>query len=122
MAMLGKGSVAVLPVLLLGIVWWLRLLTRRDLLRTAPFFLVAAVLSGVNMWFQTHGTGEVIRIAGFAERLLGAGSAVWFYLYKASLPIGLAPIYRQWHIEAGNLAVVAAACGCIGRYASAMDV
>jgi tetratricopeptide (TPR) repeat protein len=103
LAMLGKGSVAVMPVLLLGIVWWLRPLTRWDLVRTAPFFLVAAVLSGVNMWFQTHGSGEVIRIAGFAERLLGAGCAVWFYLYKALLPIDLAPIYRQWHIEAGNL-------------------
>jgi tetratricopeptide (TPR) repeat protein len=103
LAMLGKGSVAVLPVLLLGVVWWLRPLTRWDLVRTAPFFLVAAVLSGVNMWFQTHGTGEVIRIASFAERLLGAGCAVWFYLYKALLPIDLAPIYRQWHIETGNL-------------------
>jgi tetratricopeptide (TPR) repeat protein len=103
LAMLGKGSVAVLPVILLGIVWWLRPLTRWDLVRTAPFFLVAAVLSGVNMWFQTHGTGEVIRIASFSERLLGAGCAVWFYLYKALLPIDLAPIYRQWHIETGNL-------------------
>ena len=28
---------------------------------------------------------------------------MWFYLYKALLPIDLAPIYRQWHIEAGNL-------------------
>ena len=56
MAMLSKGSVAVLPVLLLGIVWWLRTLTRWDLVRIAPFFLVAAVLAGVNVWFQTHGT------------------------------------------------------------------
>jgi protein O-mannosyl-transferase len=103
LSMLGKGSVAVLPALLLGIVWWLRPLTRWDLVRTAPFFLVAAVLSGVNVWFQTHGTGEVIRIATFAQRLLGAGCAVWFYLYKALLPIDLAPIYRQWHIETGNL-------------------
>ena len=63
--MLSKGSVAVLPVLLLGIVWWLRPLTRRDLLRTAPFFLVAVVLTAVNMWFQTHGAGEAIRTASF---------------------------------------------------------
>ena len=58
LAMLSKGSVAVLPVLLLGIVWWLRGLTRWDLLRTAPFFLVAAVLAGVDVWFQTHGVGS----------------------------------------------------------------
>ncbi len=71
-------------------------------MRTAPFFLVAVVLAGVNMWFQTHGTEIVIRNAGFAERLLGAGGVVWFYLYKALLPIDLAFIYPQWHIEAGN--------------------
>ena len=103
LAMLSKGSVAILPVLLLGIIWWLRPLTRWDFVRTIPFFLVAMVLSGVNVWFQTHGTGEVIRIASFAQRLLGAGGAVWFYLYEALLPVDLAPIYPQWNIQAGNL-------------------
>ena len=102
LAMLGKGSVAVLPVLLLGIVWWLRPLTRRDLLRTAPFFAVAVALAGVNVWFQTHGMGEVIRTADFTERLLGAGGVAWFYLYKALLPIDLAFVYAQWHIGTGN--------------------
>jgi protein O-mannosyl-transferase len=102
MAMLSKGSVAVMPILLLGIVWWLRPLTWRDVLWTAPFFAVAAVLAAVNVWFQTHGLGEVIRTASFMERLLGAGSVVWFYLYKALLPIDLAFVYTQWKIEAGN--------------------
>jgi hypothetical protein len=32
------------------------------------------------------------------ERLLGAGAVVWFYLYKAVLPIGLDFIYPQWRI------------------------
>jgi len=102
LAMLSKGSAAVLPVLLLGIIWWLRSLTRRNLVRMAPFFLMAVVLTGVNIWFQTHGENIEIRNAGFAERLLGAGGVVWFYLYKALLPIDLAFIYPQWHIEAGN--------------------
>ena len=67
------------------------------------FSLIAVVLAGVNVWFQTHGSGEAIRIAGFAERLLGAGSVVWFYLYKALLPLDLIFVYPQWHIQAGNL-------------------
>jgi tetratricopeptide (TPR) repeat protein len=117
LAMLSKGSVAVLPVLLLGIVWWLRPLRKRDLLRTAPFFLVAVVLVLVNVWFQTHGTKTEFRAASFAERLLGAGAVVWFYLYKALVPVDLAFIYPQWHVHADQwpwrlplLAAVAATC------------
>ena len=103
LAMLSKGSAAVLPVLVLGIVWWLRPLTWRELLRIAPFLLLAAALTAVNVWFQTHSQEEVIRSAGFTERLLGAGGVVWFYLYKAFLPLELAFIYPSWHIDAADL-------------------
>ncbi len=103
LAMLSKGSVAILPVLLLGIIWWRGKVTRWDLARAAPFFLVAVALACVNLWFQTHGTGKVVRSAGFAERLLGAGGVVWFYLYKALLPLNLVFVYPQWHIQTGNL-------------------
>ena len=103
LAMLSKGSVAVLPVLLIGIVWWLRPLTKWDLVRTAPFFAVAAALAGVNVWFQTHGTDLVFRAATFTERLLGAGGATWFYLYKAFLPVDLYFVYPMWHIQAEKL-------------------
>jgi protein O-mannosyl-transferase len=100
LAMLGKGSAAVLPVLLLAIVWWLRPLTRRDLAQSVPFFLIAAALTGVNMYFQAYVANiGVIRTADFTQRLLGAGAVVWFYLYKALLPINLVLIYPQWHIE-----------------------
>jgi tetratricopeptide (TPR) repeat protein len=75
---------------------------RRHLLRTAPFFAIAVVLTLVNVWFQTHGKEAVIRNAGFAERLLGAGGVVWFYLYKALVPLNLVFIYPQWKIDAGN--------------------
>ncbi len=102
LAMLSKGSVAILPVFLLGIVWWLRPLTRQDLLRIVPFFAVAAALTVVNVWFQRHGSEVIIRSADFAQRLLGAGGVVWFYLYKALLPLNLLFIYPQWHIEPGN--------------------
>ncbi len=66
------------------------------------YFLIAAVLTGVNIWFQTHGMGP-IRNAGFTERLLGAGCVVWFYLYKGLFPINLSFIYPQWQIKVGNL-------------------
>ncbi|MCC6126883.1 MAG: tetratricopeptide repeat protein [Pirellulales bacterium] len=102
LAMLSKGSAAVLPALLLGMIGWRRKLSWRDLARTAPFFAVSAVLVGVNIWFQRHGAETVIRNAGFIERLLGAGGAVWFYLSKAILPIDLCFVYPQWRIQTGN--------------------
>ena len=102
LAMLGKGSAAVLPVLLPMFIRRLRPLRRLDLARIAPFFLVAAAMAGVNVWFQTHGTETTIRVASFTERLLGAGGVAWFYLYKALFPINLIFIYPQWHIQASN--------------------
>ncbi len=102
LAMLSKGSAAVLPVVLLMIVWWLRPLARRDMAWVAPFFAVSAILSLVNIWFQTHGSWEVIRHANFLERLLGAGGVLWFYLYKAILPLDLDFVYPQWSIKTGN--------------------
>jgi protein O-mannosyl-transferase len=102
MAMLGKGSTAILPALLLGIVWWMRPMTRWDFVRMAPFFVVGALLAGVNVWFQNHGVAKVIRDAGIADRLAGAGCMVWFYIYKAILPIDLSFVYPQWQIDARN--------------------
>lgn len=100
LAMLSKGSVAVLPVLLLLIVWWrYGRLCKHDVIRTAPFFVMAIGLTLVNIWFQSHGNVESIRGAGFIERLLGAGAVIWFYLCKALLPINLAFIYSPWHID-----------------------
>jgi protein O-mannosyl-transferase len=131
LAMFGKGSVAVLPVMLLEITWWLRTLENKetgllpygasgenapsndapaalfsliksDLLQTGPFFVIAALLAGVNVWFQTHGTDIVFRSANFTERLLGAGCVVWFYLYEALFPVDLYFIYPMWHIQSDN--------------------
>ncbi len=96
LAVLGKGSVVILPALLLLILLWRRRLVIGDFLRTAPFFVAAAGLGWVNVWFQTHGVHDVGRHANFVERLLTAAGAVWFYLYKALLPINLCFVYPMW--------------------------
>jgi tetratricopeptide (TPR) repeat protein len=103
LALLGKGSVSTLPVILLLLAWWQRRrVTARDLARVAPFAAIAAALVLVNIWFQTHGGTGPIRTASLVERLLGAGAVVWFYLSKALFPVHLAFVYPQWHIEVGN--------------------
>jgi protein O-mannosyl-transferase len=101
-AMLSKGSAAVLPLIVLIIIGWRRRLTKRDLLRTVPFFMVAFALTWVNIWFRNLGAGAVIRQADLLERVVGAGAVVWFYLYKAVLPVNLFFVYPQWNIHAGD--------------------
>ncbi len=103
-AMLSKGSVATLPLVLLVITWWRRnKTTKADFIRIAPFFAVAIVLTLVHVWFQTHGRNVVIRDATPAERLVGSGTIVWFYLSKALLPIDLSFVYPQWRIEIARI-------------------
>ncbi len=99
LALLSKGSVAPWPLVLLGVIAWHRRPTAADLRRLAPFFGAAIALAAVDVWFQRHGTGEVIREAGLLTRALGAGAAVWFYLGKALWPAHLAFVYPQWEIS-----------------------
>jgi protein O-mannosyl-transferase len=104
LAMLSKGSVAVLPLLLLLMIWWLhKRITKRDVARVAPFFFVAVGLTAINIWFQARAATSAIRDVGIVERVLGAGAAVWFYLSKALAPINLRFVYPQWNIRAGEL-------------------
>ncbi len=104
LAMLSKGSVAILPVVLLGLTWWQRgRISAGEWARLAPFFVLAAALTALNVWFQTHGSGEAIRAATFPQRLAGAGAVVWFYLSKALLPLDLSFLYPDWPIETGRL-------------------
>lgn len=102
LAMLSKGSAVTLPVVLLLCAWWRRhALSRRDLFRSLPFFVVAVLMSSVEIWFQyARSIGEdVIRDDTLLERLVGAGWVVWFYIYKALLPLRLCFIYPRWELD-----------------------
>jgi protein O-mannosyl-transferase len=102
LALLSKTSVAPLPLVLLLCVWWRnRRITWRDVGHVIPFFAAAAVFSWVTIWFQNHRAigGDVVQTAGLAGRLATAGCAVWFYLYKALLPVNLMFIYPRWNID-----------------------
>jgi tetratricopeptide (TPR) repeat protein len=102
LAMLSKGSVCMLPFVLLGLVAWHRRVRNRDVALLAPFFVAAIALASTAVWFQTHGTGQVFRNAGPLDRLLGAGAALWFYLGKAVWPANLTFVYPEWSISARN--------------------
>jgi len=105
-ALLAKTAVVMLPMILLLLIWWRRgTLTWRDIVRTAPFFLLSLILGLVTIWFQHHNAigGLDVRPEGLASRIASVGWVVWFYLYKIVFPVNLAMIYPRWEIPGQNV-------------------
>ncbi len=105
-ALLSKPSTVVLPLALLLCVWWERGSWRRaDILRIAPFLILALGMSALTVIEQR---GHIQREStaewnlGMAERLVIAGKAVWFYASKLLWPVRLTFVYRRWNLDAGS--------------------
>ena len=98
-AMLSKSSVVMFPCVMLLHAWWLRgRIAWRDILRSAPFFLISLLLGLITLHFQLNRAigDEPIPIGGLDSRLAIAGMALLFYLTKIFWPLTLLPIYPQW--------------------------
>lgn len=128
LALLSKTSTVMLPVVLLGCAWWQHRQNNREpsvpvsccicnkssssrnagggrrLSRMAPFFALALAFGLMTIWFQKHQvlTDTLLPRESFAQRLAGAGWALWFYLGKALLPLNLAMIYPRWDIHGAS--------------------
>ncbi len=105
LALLSKSAVVMLPVVLLGCVWWTRGRVRwKDFLCSVPFFILSLALASVTIWFQHNRALEGLeaRTGGLLLRLAVAGCVPWFYLYKAFLPLNLSMMYPQWEIDASR--------------------
>lgn len=105
LALLAKTAVVMLPIVLLGCVWWTRGQARwKDVLYSSPFFILSAGLGLLTI--RVHHSQLVMesaaRAAGFASRLATAGWVPWFYLSKALLPFNLTAVYPQWQVDASR--------------------
>jgi tetratricopeptide (TPR) repeat protein len=101
---LAKGMVITLPLVLLTCAWWQRgRIGRRDLLGVVPYFVIGAVMTGVEVWTQhLMGAGAAVRSDGLLSRAAVAGCAEWFYFWKVIWPLDLCFIYPRWRIESWN--------------------
>ncbi len=101
-ALLSKTVTASVPAVLLVIYWWKRgRLTRRDVARLAPFFVVGLALSYVTVWVEktyVGAEGEAWNLP-LLERVLVAGRALWFYVGKLAWPHPLIFFYPRWEID-----------------------
>ncbi len=106
LGLLAKTSTVMLPIVLLGCAWWQNgRISKRDWMRTGPFFAMAFAFGLMSIWFQTHQTFTTgkVQAESFWGRLGGAGMAIWFYAGKAVLPLNLNLIYPRWNINALSL-------------------
>ena len=95
-----------LPAVLLLCGWWRRgTLTRKDLLRSVPFFALSLALGLVTVWFQHHNAvaGAPVRPGGrrLAHRRRRVDRMV--HLYKLLLPAGLCVIYPRWNVNGSSV-------------------
>lgn len=111
-----------LPVVVLGCLWWRHgRLRRKDVLDSLPFFVLSLVLGILTVWFQHHRAlaGHMAPPPGFFSRLAVAGCVPWFYLYKALLPFHLTVVYAKWPVDASRWIGYAPGIiliGCLGLF------
>ena len=99
--LLSKSIVVTLPAALLIVQWWKNgRITVRDLQHLAPFFLVALLITAVDL--SSFGSRHGILDYSLPERMLLASRALWFYAGKLAWPTDLAVIYPRWDISLGD--------------------
>ena len=113
--LLSKSVVVTLPVALLIWHWWrYGKVTPIDLLRLAPFAVVAVAITVPDLAFYASREQPLELGYSLVERALIASRALWFYAGTLVWPAELAVIYPHWEVGAGDpwgWAYLAAAAG-----------
>ena len=100
--MLSKSLMITFPAALLVLAWWERgRIEERELLLTAPLFLLGIVIAAADLAFY-HARAVIDFTYPWAERPVIAAKALWFYAGKLLWPHPLIPIYPKWDTAADN--------------------
>jgi len=106
LALLSKTVVCSLPLVLLLIGWYRGGAWKwRDLINLLPFFVVGGALGLLTVWLERYQVGAhgIDWELTFAQRILIAGRALWFYAASLLWPAQLCFIYPRWEPNPGHL-------------------
>ena len=101
LAMLSKPTMVMFPFVILLHAWWRRgRIVTKDLIASAPFFLVSLAVGVATVAFLGKTTGEQhIILGGALSRVACAGLSLAFYFSKCVLPVDLMTIYPRWVVD-----------------------
>ena len=102
LGLLSKSIVVTLPVMLLVYHWWRNgRVSKREFIRTLPFFAVAAVVTVGDLAYYTARESVSLDIPP-TERAQIMARSMWHYAHKLLWPADLLPIYPRWDVNGGD--------------------
>lgn len=106
LALFSKATACTLPAALLLILWLKHSpVTTRRLAQIVPYIIMGIGDGLLVMWWEKHhqGMGVVNLSLSSTEKILIAGRALWFYLWKLIWPVNLTFSYPRWNIDATDV-------------------
>ena len=113
-AMLSKSIAVTLPAALLLLGWWRTgNVTRCDVARLLPFFVVAAGITAADLFFYWSQSSYPFDYSA-VERALIAARALWLYVAQLFWPASLPILYSRWEVSASDpVGWTAVTAGCL---------
>jgi tetratricopeptide (TPR) repeat protein len=117
LALFAKTTACTLPAAMVLVLWLRdRHVSAVHAAQMLPFLIIGVAMGAVSLWWEKH-LGDYAQSFGlaftFAERLLIAARALWFYAGKLAWPVPLSIIYPQWNINSTHPAQYLPVAGCV---------